>query len=94
MEIPLRSIDIDPVSRPVSVKKTDDLPPPIVDLCESPKKSSTVQSRLSHFFRKTKNEKIDDKETNIDQKQPTSCHQYDNEINSLPTHNNDSISNS
>lgn len=55
----------------------------IVDLCESPKKNPTVQSRLSHFFKKPISDVINDKQEN----------QTDElflEIDSLSTvHNND-----
>lgn len=39
----------------------------IVDLCESPKKNPTVQSRLSKFFRKPTSEVINDEQVNSEQ---------------------------
>jgi len=54
INVPLHSVDVDLTSK-LSVDSTKCSSPEIVDLCESPKKFSIVQSRLSHFFRKPTN---------------------------------------
>lgn len=61
MEVPLQSINVAPTVGPSCVTKKPDSPIEIVDLCQSPKKCSTVQSRLSSFFRKP----LSDKTTNV-----------------------------
>lgn len=66
--------------------------PTIIDLCESPKKSSVVQSRLSHFFKKPSNiNSTCNNQTSNEIKQQTnqSC---STEIGSLSVDNNDSKS--
>lgn len=52
VEVPLRSTDLGNIDKQNGVSKKIDSPSIVVDLCESPKKSTTVQSRLSHFFKK------------------------------------------
>lgn len=86
VEVPLRTICVDPEPDPksTSITKIAD-PPPLIDLCVSPKKNVTVQSRLSHFFRNSKNDKISKEEHQIDQQR--------HEINVSPVNNNDGISN-
>lgn len=68
-------------------------PPVVIDLCQSPKKCTSVQSRLSHFFTKPKSDKIYDKEeTNSKLENQTDILCI--EINSSPVLNNVSISSS
>jgi len=60
--------------------------PVVIDLCQSPKKCSTVQSRLSHFFTKPKSDKICNKEeTNSERENQTD--KLSIEINSSPVQN-------
>lgn len=68
--------------------------PVVIDLCQSPKKCTTVQSRLSHFFTKPKSDKIicDKNETNSELE--TQPDKLCIEINSSPVQNNVSISSS
>lgn len=67
--------------------------PVVIDLCQSPKKCSTVQSRLSHFFTKPKSNKICNKEeTNNEQENQTE--KLSIEINSSPVQNNVNITSS
>ena len=69
-------------------------PPVVIDLCQSPKKCTTVQSRLSHFFTKTKSDKISDKEE-TNSKLENQTDKLCIEINSSPVLNNNvSISSS
>lgn len=61
--------------------------PIIIDLCESPKKGSVVQSRLSHFFKKPININTCENQTSngIKQQPNQNC---STEISSLSAHNN------
>lgn len=68
-------------------------PPVVIDLCQSPKKCSTVQSRLSNFFTKPKNDKIYDKEE-TNSKLENHTDKLCIEISSSPVQNNVSISSS
>lgn len=53
MELPLRSTTNQPKPGPSNC--IDEIEKPVIDLCSSPKKYSTVQSRLSKFFTKSNN---------------------------------------
>jgi len=68
-------------------------PPVVIDLCQSPKKCTTVQSRLSHFFTKSKSDKINDKEK-TNSKLENQTDKLCIEVNSSPVLNNVSISSS
>ncbi|XP_060856666.1 uncharacterized protein LOC132934371 isoform X2 [Metopolophium dirhodum] len=68
-------------------------PPVVIDLCQSPKKCTTVQSRLSHFFTKPKSDKIYDREE-TNSKLENQTDKLCIEINSSPVLNNNSISSS
>lgn len=57
VEVPLRAAVVDPIPRLNSNTKTVNSST-VVDLSESPKKCQTVQSRLSHFFKKSKTDEI------------------------------------
>lgn len=90
VEVPLQSINLDPLPGPS--KKVEGVST-VIDLCESPKKCQTVQSRLSHFFRKPDRDKICDNETNSDNQIQTSHNQEKQtdqieliELNSSPEH--------
>lgn len=61
VEVPLRSLNIDNPVSTTSVKN-DNSSAIVVDLCNSPKKCQSVQTRLSHFFRKSKNDQICDRD--------------------------------
>ncbi|XP_022171575.1 uncharacterized protein LOC111034597 isoform X2 [Myzus persicae] len=74
-------------------KLSRDAPPVVIDLCQSPKKCTTVQSRLSHFFTRPKSDKICNKEeTNSELENQTD--ELCIEMNSSPVQNNVSISSS
>lgn len=73
-----------------SVNKLSKVAPPIViDLCQSPKKTAVVQSRLSHFFTKPKTDKICDEKTNSVPENQTNTLSI--ELNSSPIQNDVSI---
>ncbi|XP_025198316.1 uncharacterized protein LOC112596753 [Melanaphis sacchari] len=63
--------------------------PEVIDLCQSPKKCTVVQSRLSHFFTKPKNNKVCDEKTNCVLENQTE--KLSIEINSAPVQNNVNI---
>lgn len=80
MEVPLQSINTTPTLGPKSVTKNTNLPIETVDLCQSPKKCSTVQSRLSSFFKKPSSDKTTYVETHNEVK--TSTEEINIETNS------------
>ncbi|XP_025417703.1 uncharacterized protein LOC112688631 isoform X2 [Sipha flava] len=95
VEVPLQSINLNPVPGPSatldpvprSSKNLKDVSTTVIDLCESPKKCQTVQSRLSHFFRKPDRDKICDRETD-DQNQEKQKNQIEHiDLSSSPEHN-------
>lgn len=97
VEVPLKSINLDPVPGPSTILdpipgssknlKEVNLHTTVIDLCESPKKCQTVQSRLSHFFKKPDRDKICDTETD-GQNQEKQNNQIELvELNSSPEHN-------
>jgi len=77
-----------------SVPKLSEVEPPVViDLCQSPKKCSTVQSRLSHFFTRPKSDKICNKEETSSELE-NQTDKLSIEINSSPVQNIVSITSS
>lgn len=83
-EIPQRSIGTNSVNKLSRVA-----PPLVIDLCQSPKKTAVVQSRLSHFFTKPKSDEICDEKTNSVPENQTNTLSI--ETNSLPIQNDVSI---
>lgn len=88
MEVHLRSVDEAIEQGPNIAAKTVSSPT-IIDLCESPKKGSVVQSRLSHFFKKPINIITCENQTSngIKHQPNQNCN---TEISSLSAQNNDS----
>ncbi|XP_050061729.1 uncharacterized protein LOC114118970 isoform X1 [Aphis gossypii] len=83
-EVPQQSIGTNSVNKLSRVA-----PPLVIDLCQSPKKTAVVQSRLSHFFTKPKSDKICDEKTNSVPENQTNTLCI--ETNSLPIQNDVSI---
>lgn len=79
VEVPLRSMNENhPV--PSTSSKNVDSSAIVIDLCDSPKKCPTVQSRLSHFFRKPKIDGIVERKINDEKVEKTD--QFSVETNS------------
>lgn len=83
-EVPQQSIGTNSVNKLRRV-----VPPLVIDLCQSPKKTAVVQSRLSNFFTKPKSDKICDEKTNSVPENQTNTLSI--ETNSSPIQNDISI---